>query len=289
MLFRQFFDKTSSTYTYLIAHKKGAEACIIDPVLEHIENYLKAIKDLDLKLVKVIDTHVHADHVSGISKLLLNDKIFTGDTLLIGGTGRTDFQNGNAEDQYNSLFNVVLKLDDRMLVYPAHDYKGETVSTIGFERKTNPRLQVKSKQEYVDLMNSLNLPDPKLMDIAVPKNKKQGVSVEIQMQSNGINVRQLKTMIDQKVIKLIDVRENFEIQRDGSIENSIHVPYAQIENFFKNIKLSQPNEKFVLYCHTGQRTYLALQKLKNGNIHHLVGGISNWIEAGEKVYLASSH
>ena len=340
MIFKQFFDNISFTYTYLIANKKGAEACIIDPVLEHIENYLKAIKDLDLKLVKVIDTHVHADHVSGISKLrdktqcitcmgksqnaseivsmevsdnekfkigdlelralftpghtddsycfLLNDKIFTGDTLLIGGTGRTDFQNGNAEDQYNSLFNVVLKLDDRMLVYPAHDYKGETVSTIGFERKTNPRLQVKSKREYVDLMNSLNLPDPKLMDIVVPKNKKQGISVEIQMQSNGINVRQLKTMIDQKVIKLIDVRENFEIQRDGSIENSLNVPYAQIENFFKNIKLSQPNEKFVLYCHTGQRTYLALQKLKNGNIHHLVGGISNWIESGEKISLPSS-
>jgi len=340
MIFKQFFDNISFTYTYLIANKKGAEACIIDPVLEHIENYLKAIKDLDLKLVKVIDTHVHADHVSGISKLrdktqcitcmgksqnaseivsmevsdnekfkigdlelralftpghtddsycfLLNDKIFTGDTLLIGGTGRTDFQNGSAEDQYNSLFNVVLKLDDRMLVYPAHDYKGETVSTIGFERKTNPRLQVKSKREYVDLMNSLNLPDPKLMDIVVPKNKKQGISVEIQMQSNGINVRQLKTMIDQKVIKLIDVRENFEIQRDGSIENSLNVPYAQIENFFKNIKLYQPNEKFVLYCHTGQRTYLALQKLKNGNIHHLVGGISNWIEAGEKISLPSS-
>ena len=335
MLFRQFFDKTSFTYTYLIAHKKGAEACIIDPVLEHVENYLKAIKDLDLKLVKVIDTHVHADHVSGISKLrdktqcitcmgksqnaseivsmevsdneklkigdlelralftpghtddsycfLLNNKIFTGDTLLIGGTGRTDFQNGNAEDQYNSLFNVVLKLDNRILVYPAHDYKGETVSTIGFERKTNPRLQVKSKQKYMDLMNSLNLPNPKLMDIAVPKNKKHGVPLEIQMQSNGINVQQLKTMIDQKVIKLIDVRENFEIQRDGSIENSIQVPYTQIENFFQNIELSQSTDKFVLYCHSGQRTYLALQKLKNSNIYHLAGGILNWIEAGESV------
>jgi glyoxylase-like metal-dependent hydrolase (beta-lactamase superfamily II)/rhodanese-related sulfurtransferase len=341
MIFKQFFDNISYTYTYLIANKKGAEACIIDPVVEHIENYLKAIKDLDLKLVKVIDTHVHADHISGISKLrdktqcitcmgksqnaseivsmevndnekfkigdlelralftpghtddsycfILKDKIFTGDTLLIGGTGRTDFQNGNAEDQYNSLFNIVLKLDDRMLVHPAHDYKGETVSTIGFEKKNNPRLQVKSKQEYVDLMNSLNLPNPKLMDIAVPQNKKHGVSVEIQMQSNGINVQQLKTMIDQKVIKLIDVRENFEIQRDGSIENSIHVPYAQIENFFKKIELSQPNKKFVLYCHTGQRTYLALQKLKNDNIHHLVGGISNWIGAGEKVHLSPSH
>jgi len=335
MLFRQFFDTTSSTYTYLIANKKGAEACIIDPVLEHIENYLKAIKDLDLKLVKVIDTHVHADHVSGISKLrdktqciacmgksqnaseivsmevsdnekfkvgdlelralftpghtddsycfILNDKIFTGDTLLIGGTGRTDFQNGNAEDQYNSLFNVVLKLDDSVLVYPAHDYKGETVTTIGFERKTNPRLQVKSKQEYVDLMSSLNLPNPKLMDIVVPKNRKHGVPLEIQMQFNGINVQQLKTMMNQKKVKLIDVREDFEIQRDGLIEKSIQVPYTQIENFFQNIELSQSTDKFVLYCHSGQRTYLALQKLKNSNIYHLAGGILNWIEAGESV------
>jgi len=335
MLFRQFFDTTSSTYTYLIANKKGAEACIIDPVLEHIENYLKAIKELDLKLVKVIDTHVHADHVSGISKLrdktqciacmgksqnaseivsmevsdnekfkvgdlelralftpghtddsycfILNDKIFTGDTLLIGGTGRTDFQNGNAEDQYNSLFNVVLKLDDSVLVYPAHDYKGETVTTIGFERKTNPRLQVKSKQEYVDLMSSLNLPNPKLMDIVVPKNRKHGVRLEIQMQFNGINVQQLKTMMNQKKVKLIDVREDFEIQRDGLIEKSIQVPYTQIENFFQNIELSQSTDQFVLYCHSGQRTYLALQKLKNSNIYHLAGGILNWIEAGESV------
>ena len=340
MLFRQFFDTTSSTYTYLIANKKGAEACIIDPVLEHIENYLKAIKDLDLKLVKVIDTHVHADHVSGISKLrdktqciacmgksqnaseivsmevsdnekfkvgdlelralftpghtddsycfILNDKIFTGDTLLIGGTGRTDFQNGNAEDQYNSLFNVVLKLDDSVLVYPAHDYKGETVTTIGFERKTNPRLQVKSKQEYVDLMSSLNLPNPKLMDIVVPKNRKHGVPLEIQMQFNGINVQQLKTMMNQKKVKLIDVREDFEIQRDGLIEKSIQVPYTQIENFFQNIELSQSTDQFVLYCHSGQRTYLALQKLKNGNIYHLIGGILSWIKAGKKVYLVSS-
>jgi len=103
------------------------------------------------------------------------------------------------------------------------------------------------------------------------------------MQSNGINVQQLKTMIDQKMIKLIDVRENFEIKRDGSIENSIQVPYTQIENFFQDIELSQSTDQFVLYCHTGQRTYLALQKLKNSNIYHLAGGILNWIETGESV------
>jgi rhodanese-related sulfurtransferase len=123
----------------------------------------------------------------------------------------------------------------------------------------------------------------------IPKNRKHGVRLEIQMQSNGINVQQLKTMINQKKVKLIDVREDFEIQRDGLIEKSIQVPYTQIENFFQNIELSQSTDQFVLYCHSGQRTYLALQKLKNGNIHHLVGGISNWIEAGEKVHLLPSH
>jgi len=181
MLFRQLFDKTSSTYTYLIASAKGREALIIDPVLENVERYIQLLKELDLKLVKVIDTHIHADHISGIAELrdqtncvtimgdktpsdvvsmqvsdeelikidglefralftpghtsesfsfLMNDRVFTGDTLLIRGTGRTDFQNGSAQDSYNSIFNKLLKLPDETLVYPAHDYKGDTVSTI---------------------------------------------------------------------------------------------------------------------------------------------------------------
>jgi len=221
MIFRQVFDKISSTYTYLIADRIDGEALIIDPVLENVNHYLKLLGELDLKLVKVIDTHIHADHISGINDLknktncitimgdktdldivslkvsnnevinidnlkikamytpghtsesfsfLMGDRIFTGDALLIRGTGRTDFQNGSASDSYESIFNYILKLPEETFVYPAHDYNGNTVSTIKEEKKFNPRLQVKSKQEYIDIMNNLNLPDPKMMDVALLAN-----------------------------------------------------------------------------------------------------------------------
>ncbi|WP_415285087.1 MBL fold metallo-hydrolase [Candidatus Pelagibacter sp. Uisw_130] len=225
MLFRQLFDKTSSTYTYLIASAKGREALIIDPVLKNIEQYIKLLNELDLKLVKVIDTHIHADHITAASKLknktncttimgehtpsdaveikvkdneiiyvdkleikviytpghtkdsysfLMDDYLFSGDTLLINGTGRTDFQGGNPEDSYNSIFNRLLKLPEETLLYPAHDYNGQTVSSIGKEQKFNPRLQVNSINEYIDIMNNLNLSKPKLMDINVASNIKLG-------------------------------------------------------------------------------------------------------------------
>ena len=225
MIFEQFFDKTSSTYTYLISSGPGREAIIIDPVLEHVESYINLLNKLNLKLVKVIDTHIHADHITGMSELkkqtdcetvmgektpadvvtiklkdqenisidnikikavytpghtyesfsfIMDDRVFTGDTLLINGTGRTDFQNGNPYDSYNSIFNILLKLPDKTKVYPAHDYNGNFFSTIEKERKNNPRLQVKSADEYADIMNNLNLPNPKLMDIAIPRNLKLG-------------------------------------------------------------------------------------------------------------------
>ena len=225
MLFHQLFDKSSSTYTYLIASAKGREALIIDPVLENIDQYIKLLNELDLKLVKVIDTHIHADHITAASKLtnktncttimgehtpsdaveikvkdneiiyvdkleikviytpghtkdsysfLMNDYLFSGDTLLINGTGRTDFQGGNSEDSYNSIFNRLLKLPEETLLYPAHDYNGQTVSSIGKEKKFNPRLQVSSINEYIDIMNNLNLSKPKLMDINVASNIKLG-------------------------------------------------------------------------------------------------------------------
>ena len=227
MLFRQLFDKNSSTYTYLIASAKGREALIIDPVLENIEEYIKLLNKLDLKLVKVIDTHIHADHITAASNLknktncttimgehtpsnaveikvkdgeiiyvdkleikviytpghtkdsysfLMNDYLFSGDTLLINGTGRTDFQGGNSEDSYNSIFNRLLKLPEETLLYPAHDYNGQTVSTIGKEKKLNPRLQVDGVSEYTDIMNNLNLSKPKLMDINVAQNIKLGAN-----------------------------------------------------------------------------------------------------------------
>jgi len=225
MLFHQLFDKNSSTYTYLIASAKGREALIIDPVLENIEQYIKLLNELDLKLVKVIDTHIHADHITAASKLkdatncttimgehtpsdtveikvkddeiiyvdkleikaiytpghtkdsysfLMDDYLFSGDTLLINGTGRTDFQGGNSRDSYNSIFNRLLKLPEETLLYPAHDYNGQTVSTIGKEKKFNPRLQVNSVNEYIDIMNNLNLSKPKLMDLNVASNIKLG-------------------------------------------------------------------------------------------------------------------
>ena len=223
MIFKQLFDNKSSTYTYIISSGKGREALIIDPVIEDTSQYLKLLKELDLKLVKVIDTHIHADHISGLNELsmqtscskimgeqsksevldirvkdeekikienielksiytpghtdcsysfFMKDRVFTGDTLLINGTGRTDFQNGNPHDAYDSLFKKILKLPEKTLVYPAHDYNGKTHSTIENEKNNNPRLQVKSAQEYAEIMSNLKLSHPKMMDIAVPANKK---------------------------------------------------------------------------------------------------------------------
>ena len=223
MIFEQLFDTKSSTYTYIISSGKGREALIIDPVIEHTSKYIKILGKLELKLVKVIDTHIHADHITGLNELnkrtncarimgeksksevidlrikdsekinvekielkaiytpghtdcsysyVMNDRVFTGDTLLINGTGRTDFQNGSSEDAYDSLFNKLLKLPKQTLVYPAHDYNGKKYSTIENEKNNNPRLQVSSKEQYAEIMNNLNLANPKMMDIAVPANVK---------------------------------------------------------------------------------------------------------------------
>ena len=225
MIFKQLFDQKSSTYTYLIASAKGREALIIDPVIENVNQYVELLKELDLNLVKVIDTHIHADHVTGASKLkditkcttimgdhtpadtveikvkddeyidldnlkiramytpghtsdsysfLMDNYLFSGDTLLINGTGRTDFQNGNAKDSYNSIFNKLLKLPEETLLYPAHDYKGEKVSSIGKEKKNNPRLQVDSVEQYIEIMNNFDLKKPISLEANVASNLKLG-------------------------------------------------------------------------------------------------------------------
>ena len=227
MIFRQVFDNKSSTYTYLIASAKGREAVIIDPVIENVETYISILNELELKLLKVIDTHIHADHITGASKLkqttncstimgeltpadavdiklkdneiikidklemkamytpghtsdsysfLMDNYLFSGDTLLINGTGRTDFQNGSSKDAYNSIFNRLLKLPADTILYPGHDYNGKKSSTIGNEKKFNPRLQVNNVDEYVELMANLNLAKPKLIDFNVSRNLKLGAN-----------------------------------------------------------------------------------------------------------------
>tara|TARA_B110000263_G_scaffold248442_1_gene263377 strand:- start:528 stop:1211 length:684 start_codon:yes stop_codon:yes gene_type:complete len=221
MIFEQLFDNNSSTYTYIIASRAGAEGLIIDPVLDNVNQYIKILNKYKLQLVKVIDTHIHADHISGASELknktncttvmgqhtpsdiveikvkdnefinvegfklkalytpghtsdsysfLMDDRIFTGDTLLINGTGRTDFQNGSAEDSYRSIFDRLLKLPENTLLFPAHDYNGKKVSNIGNEKKFNPRLQVRNVEEYKKIMSNLNLKKPNLMDINISRN-----------------------------------------------------------------------------------------------------------------------
>ena len=227
MLFRQLFDNTSSTYTYLIASRAGGEALLIDPVLEHTDRYVQLANELELKLVLAVDTHIHADHITALGtlreqtscttamgektraeclstsfadgeklrldgvdiqamytpghtddsySLLLPDRVLTGDTLLIRGTGRTDFQNGDPGAQYDSLFGKLLRLPEQTLVYPAHDYNGMTVSTIGEEKRHNPRLQVADRGSYIDLMNGLQLDNPRMMDVAVPANRQCGLA-----------------------------------------------------------------------------------------------------------------
>lgn len=331
MIFRQLFDSVSSTYTYLIGSRAGGEALIIDPVLEKVDSYIKLLEQLDVKLVKVIDTHIHADHISGIAELrdrtncitimgdatkadvvsmrvadnevikleklelkslytpghtddsfsfMMNDRIFSGDTLLIRGTGRTDFQNGDPYDSYNSIFERLLKLPENTLLYPAHDYNGNTVSTIGEEKKFNPRLQVNSAEEYVKIMNNLNLSNPKMMDVAVPANQQLGINLERQKKINGLDVDAFYHKIKSEEYQLIDLRENNEIKKIGTIKNSLNIPFQDFLDSIKN-NSSKFNKNLLLFCAIGERSTLATQVIRSYDIfnsYHLIGGIKEWIK-----------
>jgi len=339
MIFRQLFDQVSSTYSYLLASRSGGEALIIDPVLEKVDRYLHLVKELDLKLVKAVDTHLHADHITGLGALrdhthcitvmgeqtkadvvsmrladgdrltieglaldaiytpghtddsysfILPDRVFTGDTLLIRGTGRTDFQNGDPRQQYDSIFNRLLKLPDATLVYPAHDYKGDTVSTIGEEKAYNPRLQVKSAEEYVDLMNNLKLPNPKMMDVAVPANIKVGLAQEkIALRGWSMTAAQALKLLGKSDVALIDLRERSERERHGTIPGSLHVPYLALqENISAGGTLSElaksTGKRLLFYCAFGERSAMAVQAAQDAGLTsacHIQGGIDAWKRA----------
>ena len=339
MIFRQLFDSTSSTYSYLLASRHGGEALIIDPVLERVDRYIQLLKELDLRLVKAIDTHLHADHITGLDALrertrcitvmgeqtkadvvsirvadgdrvdieglsleavytpghtddsysyILPDRVFTGDTLLIRGTGRTDFQNGNARAQYDSLFGRLLKLPEETLVYPAHDYKGDTVSTIGEEKAFNPRLQVKSIDEYVELMNNLNLPNPKMMDVAVPANMRIGLARDIVTGLGWtLTAEEAKAALGKPDVALIDLRENQERRKDGIIPGSLHVPYPDVEESLKADGLLQNlakggGKRLIFFCTYGQRSAMAVQAAQAAGLEtsrHIRGGLQAWQQA----------
>ncbi|ULJ75184.1 MBL fold metallo-hydrolase [Rhizobium gallicum] len=343
MIFRQLFDSVSGTYTYLIASRKGGEALIIDPVLEKVDRYLKLVEELDLKLVKAVDTHLHADHITGLGALrdrthcvtvmgeqtladvvsmrvtegdrvaieglsldvlytpghtddsysfLMNGRVFTGDTLLIRGTGRTDFQNGNPLQQYDSIFNKLLKLPDETLVYPAHDYKGDTVSTIGEEKRFNPRLKVRSADEYADLMNNLKLPNPKMMDVAVPANIHIGLHQdEIARKGWAVSAAEVLALSGRPDIAIVDLREKGEREKHGTIPGSLHAPYPDLqENISTGGMLHELAEatgkRIVFYCAFGERSAMAVQAAQDAGLAsacHIEGGIDAWKKANGPV------
>ena len=338
MIFRQLFDSISGTYTYLLASRHGGEALIIDPVLERVERYLQLVRELDLKLVKAVDTHLHADHVTGLGALrdrthcitvmgeqthadvvsmrvaegdrieieglrldvlytpghtddsysfVLADRVFTGDTLLIHGTGRTDFQNGDPRAQYDSIFNKLLKLPDETLVYPAHDYKGETVTTIGEEKIFNPRLRVKSVDEYADLMNNLKLPNPKMMDVAVPANMQVGLRQEIARKGWALSAVEAMALRGRPDVAIVDLREKGERDKHGIIPGSLHTPYPDLQEHISAGGMLQElaaatGKRIVFYCAFGERSAMAVQAAQDAGLKtacHIAGGIDTWKKA----------
>ena len=340
MIFRQLFDPVSCTYTYLIAARRGGEAVIVDPVAERADRYLTLIRELDLKLVKAVDTHVHADHLSGLGVLrdrthcvtvmgarsavdvvsmrvddgetveveglslraiytpghsddsycfVGEDRVLTGDTLLIRGTGRTDFQNGDPRAAYDSLFNRVLKLPDHFAVYPGHDYNGNTVSTIAEERAFNPRLQVRSADAYAALMNALHLPSPKMMDIAVPANLAIGFKAgDHGLGAATLGVAEARGLLGRPEAVFVDLREAAERRKTGALPGALHLPYATLGDQLAPGGLLRAlcgsgGRQLVFYCAFGERSALALQAAREAGldaVRHLGGGMDAWRKAG---------
>jgi len=346
MIFRQLFDSVSGTYSYLLASRHGGEALILDPVLEKADRYCQLLRELDLKLVKAVDTHLHADHVTGLGALrdrthcitimgeqsradvvsmriadgdkvtiegltldvmytpghtddsysfLMGDRVFTGDTLLIRGTGRTDFQNGSARAQYDSIFNRLLKLPEETLVFPAHDYKGDTVSTIGEEKRYNPRLQVKSVDEYIELMANLNLPNPKMMDVAVPANMQVGLHQdELAKQGLSLTARDAIASIGRPEILLVDLRETSERNKHGMLAGALHAPYGGIGESLRPGGMlrevaAASGRRIVFFCAYGERSAMAVKAAREAglaNTAHVEGGMDAWKKAGGPVVYA---
>lgn len=336
MIFKQFFDRGSSTFTYLIAQTKGAEAFIIDPVLDRVHEYLQFLGENNLRLIAAMDTHVHADHKTGLGKLrkltrcmtcmsdnsavstisrrlkdgdtlsiggidihvldtpghtddsvsyLVEGMVFTGDTLFIRGNGRADFQNGDAGTLYDSISNKLFTLPDETVVWPGHDYKGEHISNIRKEKLENPRMAGKSRDEFIDIMNNLDLPNPKLMDIAVPFN--QGIADSLGTMMNPELVLNFAQVEAAKDALLVDLRDKDEADHSGMLKDAILLPLRDLDAALQDPKhpINQPAE-VIFYCAHGERSALGLEfSIENGLTYakHMAGGIQGWIEDGRPV------
>lgn len=322
MIFHTFVDPKTSTYTYLLANRKGADAIIIDSVEENVDEYLKFIGRHQLRLAMAVDTHMHADHTTGMGALRnhtgcmtvghkLNqaaklsrrledgDKLeiegvelqvihtpghtddsccfyeetygmlFTGDTLLIRGCGRTDFANGNAEDLYNSITEKIYALPGTTNVYSGHDYKGETMSTINIERKENPRLTL-GKEKFIEVMENLNLPQPEQMDVAVPANRNMGQDLDTKIcETMLVDHAKLDSYVNQDDVVIVDLRGKDEIAKTGTLPNALNIPYLDVDKSMDSggeiYSAFKSDKKILFVCAYGERSALALQKVP---MHH---------------------
>ncbi len=314
MLLRQLYDQESSTYTYLIADEATREAALIDPVKEQVARDLKLIQELGLKLVYSIDTHVHADHITGSGDLVtqtgaesvaahggapcatrhvgqgdvlplgslrievlstpghtddslsyrVGNAVFTGDALLIRGCGRTDFQNGDPQALYRSITEVLFTLPGDTVVYPGHDYRGLSVSTIDEERQHNPRLSGKTQDEFVSLMTELKLAPPTRINEAVPANRVCGRTMMgfdgAPKASSGYFQLQAEALLRQAAApRIVDVREPPEFTGElGHITGAELVPMADVQGAAQGWPKAEP---LVLVCHSGRRSATAAAHL----------------------------
>jgi len=330
MIFRQLYDGESSTYTYILGDEASRKAIIIDGVRAQIERDLKILEELKLDLEYILETHVHADHVTSASQLKqrtgaktvygaevnlecadvllkdgetlawdainikaihtpghtsgcvsyhIGDKVFTGDTLMIRACGRTDFQGGSNEKLFHSVREKLFTLPDETYVYPAHDYLGRTVSTIGEEKEFNPRLGVsKSMQDFVAFMEARKLPYPKMMDVAVPLNQRCG---EMEKEEFEITPDELKSSMDQYV--LIDVRGASEQEGpSGCIDCAKLATLGEDLNNF--LDSADPNLSYVFICERGRRSAQALFEARSRgfkNVKSLQGGMTYWRACGK--------